>query len=337
MTTARPLRDVITRVLADPQDRLLARTILSSDDPEMIASRIEELVATGLDATVSGCALFTQSVGAVFALELGDGQRAVLKAHAVGDDGARTLSFDDLRAVYAAQARLAEVVPCARVLVPPRRWQGGAVAFMSFVDVPLADDPHLRATSRAMATGLAEIGARLDRLSLPLPTSTLPSHEVFPTPHNALFDFSTPGGGWIDERARESRAVLDRAERLIPLHTDFSAANVLTRGGRLAAVFDMDSVAVTDEMRCLARTAVHFTYRGDPPWRWPSRDEARGFVADYLSARGRSLTRDEAVRLDAAAIYAMAYTARCEHSLSPDEETPMAAALRSAPDAYLSG
>jgi hypothetical protein len=324
-------------VLADPQDRVLARAILSTDDPAAIAARVEDLVAENLDGIITGCGLFTQSVGAVFVLGLDDGRRVVLKAHGLGSGGQRSLSFDELQAVYTAQERLASVVPCARVLMAPRRWHGGAAAFISFIDAPIADDPHEPAARRAMARGLAEMSAAMERLALPLPTSRLPPEALFPAPHNALFDFSTPGGDWIDARARDARAVLDQVpERLAALHTDFSAANVLTQAGRLTAVFDMDSVGLIDEMRCLASTAIHFTYRGDPPWRWPTRDEARAFVADYVAARGRPLDRDEARRLDAAAIYGCAYTARCELSLNKPE-TPMGDLLRDAHGDYLSG
>jgi hypothetical protein len=116
-------------------------------------------------------------------------------------------------------------------------------------------------------------------------------------------------------------------------HGDVSAANVRVSDGTIAAVYDMDSVARIDEMRAVASAAVHFTYAGDPPWTWPTRDEACAFLADYAAARGRPLDRAERARADAAAIYAMAYTARGEHALGGDD-TSMRDALRAAPDAY---
>ncbi len=71
-------------------------------------------------------------------------------------------------------------------------------------------------------------------------------------------------------------------------------------------------------------------------WTWPSRDEARAFVADYEAARGRPFTGAERRRLDAAAIHAMTYTARCEHGTGAPFR-PMGDALAAAPDAYLCG
>jgi hypothetical protein len=67
---------------------------------------------------------------------------------------------------------------------------------------------------------------------------------------------------------------------------------------------------------------------------WPTRNEACAFVDEYLRVRGRPLAHDEKQRLDAAAIYAMAYTARCEHSLGSVTSSSMAESLRTVPDAY---
>jgi hypothetical protein len=133
--------------------------------------------------------------------------------------------------------------------------------------------------------------------------------------------------------------------RPVVVHADVSAANVRVAGGAVVAVYDLDSVAVIDEMRALASAAVHFSYAGDPPWTWPTRAETRAFVDDYLAARGRPLDADERARLDASAIYVLAYTARCEHALATDARAagrpavacPMGDTLAAAPDDYLTG
>ena len=72
-------------------------------------------------------------------------------------------------------------------------------------------------------------------------------------------------------------------------HTDLSAANVRASEDCITAIYDMDSIALVDEMRLLAGMAVHFTYTGaDDGWDWPTREEGRALVADYERARGRS-------------------------------------------------
>ena len=126
------------------------------------------------------------------------------------------------------------------------------------------------------------------------------------------------------------------------MHSDVSCANLRVVGGRVAAIFDVDSLCLIDEPRCVASMAVHYTYTGDAPlpsgepaWAFPSRDEARAFVAAYEVARGRPFDRAERARLDAGAIYALAYTSRCE--VGHSGEGGMCAELRAAPDAYFDG
>jgi hypothetical protein len=332
------LRSAISDLLQDPRDVVLARSIFGTADADAIASRVEGYVRARLARTVVACPRFIQSVGAVFVLDLDDGSRVVLKAHAF--DGKRLRGFTrsgEIAAVYDAHAHYAEAgFPCSRVLVAPAPWEGGAIAAMTFVDGSRAEDPHEPKVRSAMAEELARsmtLGRTLSATKK-LPRDRLPPDALFPEPHNAIFDFGAPGGEWIDARARQAREVLERwAKRPIVMHTDFSGANVRVSNGSVIAVYDMDSVACIDEMRCLASAAVHFTYTGEGAWSWPTREEARAFVDAYVRARGRALDAHEKARLDAAAIYAIAYTARCEHGLGKPAPT-MADVLRAAPDTY---
>jgi hypothetical protein len=335
------LRAAIARLLEDPLDALLARSILGSDDPDAITGRVAGFVADAMGRRVAACPLFIQSVGAVFGLDLDDGSRVAIKVHALADGRQRGFgSSGELAAVYDAQEELAAAgLPCARVLVPPRPFAPGAeAAVLAWLDAPAPDDAHAPSTRRALAEGLARIAA-LGRSLSPavqhrLPRSRLPA-TVFALPHNALFNLDAPGGEWIDARARRARAILDEAGPPAVMHTDFSCANIRVAGGAIAALYDMDSVAWIDEPRCVASAAVHFTYTGEN-WTWPSRDEARAFAAGYEAARGRPFTVAERRRLDAGAIHAMAYTARCEHGLG-EPRRAMGDALAAAPDDYLSG
>jgi aminoglycoside phosphotransferase (APT) family kinase protein len=337
------LRARIAQLLLDPADQALATSILGTVDVGTIAARIEAFCEQELGAPVQRCELFSQSVGAVFVLVV-DGRRVVLKAHTLGAGRMGSpLTLESLRAVYQVQDVLArQGFACARVLRAPQPWPGGAAAVMSFVDGAGAD-PQLPAVRTAMATLAAELVAALaaHRDRPQLPRHELPS-TLWPRPHNVLFDLQAPGGAWIDDRAREARALLGESPAPPVLaHTDLSASNVRTDGTRITALYDMDSVAVTDEMRMLAGTAVHFTYTGgEDGWAWPTRDQARAFVADYERARGRPLDRSERRRLDAAAIYALAYTARCEHARVVAGDQPrqnIRQRLLEAGSTYLSG
>jgi Ser/Thr protein kinase RdoA (MazF antagonist) len=333
------LRAQIGALLEDPLDLLLARSIFATQDVEAIAARVEGYCREEFGAEVVACDLFTQSVGAVFALRLSDGVRVVLKVH--GSDQSRLGapgSLAALRAVYAVQAELARGgFPCAAVLRPPQVWKDGTVAAMSYLDGGGAEDPHEPAVRRLMAETCAGLIRRLSPLrhTPDLPVSRRPADRVFWKPHNALFIIDAPGGEWIDERAREARAILDAdIPPPVLLHTDISGANVRVREDRVHAVYDMDSVALGDEVAQLAGIAVHYSYTGEPGGSWPSREEAAAFVADYEWARARAFSPAERERLDAGAIYAMAYTARLQLRTPPDADAPpnyMAEQLRSAP------
>jgi Ser/Thr protein kinase RdoA (MazF antagonist) len=333
-----PLHDSVVALLRDPVDVQLASSIFGTADPTLIARRVERFCRDRLGSGVTSCDDFVQSVGAIFVLRLEHGERVVLKFHALGETRLGTTgTLAALTAVYGVQAELARLsLPCAAVVHAPTTWENGAVAAMAYVDGAGADDPREPGVKRAMAGMLAEIA----RLATPLrdtpalPESRLPS-TLWPTPHNVLFDLAAPGGDWIDERARAARSVLDAsAPPPVVFHTDFSAANVRVRGGRVCAIYDMDSVALVDEPRAVAANAVHHTYTGEPGQSPTTRDQAQVFVAAYETARGRAFTREERERLHAAAIYAMAYTARCEHSGDPSGarlEGSMREVLRTAP------
>ncbi|MBV8756381.1 MAG: hypothetical protein JO257_03835 [Deltaproteobacteria bacterium] len=329
------LEQVIAARLADPDDVVLARDILGTTDPPVIAAQVRAFVPG-----ITGCPLFTLSVGAVFVLDRGD-ERIVLKIHRFGAGLRDFHTFDELTAVYAAQAALAGAgIACARVLEAPRRFAPGrAAAVMSFVDPGAADDPHAPATAVAMATEAARLSRVLSGSVGPaagvgatLPDRTRLPPTLFPPAHNALFDFTRPGGEWIDRRAAAARAVLDQGITPTAMHCDFSCANVRVVGGRVAAIYDVDSVCVIDEPRCVASMAVHYTYTGDYPWTWPSREQARTFVAAYEAARGTPFTAAERARLNAGAIYALAYTSRCEHGHAG--AAGMCEVLASAPERY---
>lgn len=328
----------VTELLRDPYDVKLAESIFGTADARAISERVESFCRDRLGGGVSACELFVQSIGAVFVLRLQSGERVVLKFYALQSGRIGTAgTLPELVAVYTVQAQLAKLgIACADVIHPPVACQGGAVAAMGYLDGTRAGDARDAAVRRAMAealSGLVRAGTAFQDTPM-LPVARMPA-RLWPVPHNVLFDLSAPGGEWIDECARSSRFVLDAsAPPAILFHMDFSAANVRVRDGRVCAIYDMDSIALVDEMRGLASAAVHYTYTGTSGEATTSREEARAFVVDYETARGEMLTNDERRRLDAAAIYAMAYTARCEHSGDPSEErihAGMRSVLRNAP------
>lgn len=328
----------VTELLRDPYDVKLAESIFGTVDASVISQRVEAFCRDRLGQAVLGCELFVQSIGAVFVLRLGSGERVVLKFYALQSGRVGTAGMiAELLAVYTVQAEFAKMgIACAEVIHTPVACDGGTVAAMAYLDGTQAGDARNPAVCRAMAEALAGLvrAGTAFRDTPMLPVVRMPA-GLWPVPHSVLFDLSVPGGEWIDERARASRSVLDAsAPPAILFHMDFSAANVRVRDGLVCAIYDMDSMALVDEMRGLAIAAVHYTYTGTPREATTSREQARAFVADYETARSKALTEVERQRLNAAAIYAMAYAARCEHSGDPSGErihAGMRSILRSAP------
>jgi hypothetical protein len=185
------LRSRIERLLQDPLDQPLARSILGTTSIEEIAGRVEAYCRAHLGALV------------------------VIKAHGPDESPWGTAgSLEALTATYQVQAAAAaHGFPCAGVLRAPSRWDHGTVAVMTHLEGRVSADPHRPEVRRAMAESCAELVRMIaDHRTRPdLPVSRLPAGQLWPRPHNVLFDLERPGADWIDERARAARAVLDAA------------------------------------------------------------------------------------------------------------------------------
>ena len=180
------------------------------------------------------------------------------------------------------------------------------------------------AARRVSAAGLA----RQIALCLTLPDvdrfSRHPLHSegdgLYGTPHSPLFDFERTGAGaeWIDDLARRAKTVRDRdTGPLVVAHTDWSARNVRFDEDRLLAVYDWDSLALVKEATALGQAAMTWSVTADPGGtEFPDLDSVLGYMADYEQTRNRGFNAEQLRAARAAAVYVLAYTARCEHSLA---------------------
>ena len=118
-------------------------------------------------------------------------------------------------------------------------------------------------------------------------------------------------------------------DRAVIAHGDWSARNVRFGGGELLCAYDWESL-----QRCPESTAVGIaaaTWRalgvaGDPLA--PAAPEIERYVQQYQLARGRPFTTTQRRSALAAAVYTLAYTARCEHALTPGIRTGAVRASR---------
>ena len=84
----------------------------------------------------------------------------------------------------------------------------------------------------------------------------------------------------------------------------------------IAVLYDWDAVFLDREAFVVGSAAAHFpvTWELEVP-ETPTPSEVVAFVREYEQARGAAFTRSELIEVEAAATYARAYKARCEHAI----------------------
>ena len=296
--------------------------ILGTDQLDLLAELFEVFCIRQLGELAVGGLFYAASVGCVLGVELESGEAVVIKAYQ------RRWHKPFLGAVQDAQQLLAMGgIPCPSPVLPPVEIRPPRPN-LAVVETWVAD-PGMRpggsaAVRRVSAAGLA----RQIALCLTLPDidrlSRHPLHSegdaLYGTPHSPLFDFEGTGAGaeWIDDLARRAKTVRDRnTGPLVVAHTDWSARNVRFDEDRLLAVYDWDSLALVQEATALGQAAMTWSVTADPGgMEFPDLDSVLGYMADYEQTRNRSFNAEQLRAARAAAVYVLAYTARCEHALA---------------------
>jgi hypothetical protein len=290
-------------------DAPIERSIFGTDDPEAIWQRARELCPEAVE-----CFAFEVSVGALFGLRLRDESRVALKVHVQRE-------AHELEAVQRVQAHLFEGgFPCPRPL-----GVRGKATLEQWHDDGDYLDAHAPPVRRVLAKKLAEV-VRLTRELLPVdglgPYFPPPDAPLWPRPHNVLFDFEATASGaeWIDEIAQAAKPLRDtRVGDLVIGHGDWTVKHFRFRGLRPTVIYDWDSLNTDFESVFVGNTAASFTYTEHLPVDvWPTTGEARAFLADYESARGRPFTPEERAATQAAAVYSRAYGTRCTHAVGKE-------------------
>ena len=298
------------------------RDVLGTDRPAEIASLFERFCTDRLSARPESALFYGASAGCVLGVRLESGDNIVIKAYQ------QRWSSRLLGAVQRTQVRLANGgIPCPRPRLGPTQFTAGRRNLA--VAETFVSDPGMRrgtsARERAVsARGLVlQITLCLDLdgaealASHPLRT---PDDRLYGEPHSPIFDFegTTEGAEWIDDVAR--RALVAREQdksAAIVAHTDWSARNVRFDEQQLLAVYDWDSLARVPESTALGQAAMTWSVTADPGGTtFPEWDDVLAYMDNYQQARGRPLTAPQLRSARAAALYTLAYTARCEHSLA---------------------
>jgi hypothetical protein len=307
---------------AQPDQALhLERRIFGSTDPVRIAQRVEAFCVEKLGASVVDCLFWKSSMASVSGVALADGRRAVIKAHPP------SVAQSRLAAVHRVQRFLAERgFPCPEPIAGPLPIEYGYALVEEFIDKGIMVDAHDPAIRRAMAETLAQLTTLTHEMG-PLPelAPSLPVDDaagaLWPTPHNAMFDFeaTTVGAEWIDELARAARRIMrGDSTPLVIGHMDWKTEHFRWIGQTPSVIHDWDSLTYIREAALVGGAAATYTTTWDMPVSLsPHPEEAQAFVIEYESARGVPFTTAEYETILAHETFTRTYGARCEHSLAP--------------------
>jgi hypothetical protein len=265
---------------------------------------------------------YESSVGTAAGLVLSDGARVVVKGHWYELSDARLAACSDVQRALAERG-----FPCPRPLLGPRPLGDGLGTVEELVDEGERRDAHEPSVRRALAEGLARLVETAQTLldpRLPVRTSVgrLSGDGLWPRPHSRLFDFEATRRGteWIDELGARALERLRHADgELVVGHLDWTTKHCRFVGDSLRVVYDWDSLGRTTEAELVGQAACHFTttWYLDVPL-IPAPAEARAFVAEYEAARGAAFPVEERAVVGAAAVYGLAYGARCESCGDPE-------------------
>jgi hypothetical protein len=300
----------------------IERDVLGTDDPRQIAETFESFCIRQLGAPPAGGLFYAASAGCVLGVHLESGNDVVIKAYQ-SRWGAPLLT-----AVQAVENRVAlGGIPCPRPLAPPTAIRAGR-SNLAVVETWLPD-PGMRpggsdAVRRVSAAGLAHQIALCTDVPGIAPPAGHPlgsqSDRLYGTPHSPLFDFDSTrlGAEWIDDIARRAKLAREEDESApVVAHTDWSARNARFNEERILAVYDWDSLALVRESTALGQAAMTWSVTADPGGtKFPNVSSVLAYIDDYESARDMRLTYRQRRAARAAAVYILAYTARCEHSLA---------------------
>jgi hypothetical protein len=304
--------DGIDAYLRRYPDSPIVLDVLGTLDAAEIRARVRELEPLAEDVF-----FFAASVGALFGVLRADGARVAVKIHKLVADEAY---FELVQRVQAS-------VAAAGFPAPRPRGRRGLVTWEEWIDEGAFRDAHDPDVRTAMAHELLRFHVLATATGLrPRRPVRRSADELWPKPHNVLFDFEATAAGaeWIDEIGRAARRVEAVGSEVVG-HTDWSAKHLRFDDALQAtAVYDWDSVTTDLEPVLVGTAAGSFTYTEElehPIDVWPAAEESLSFIQEYEVDRGERFTRAERQTAIAACVYLRAYAARCQHAYAGDART----------------
>jgi Phosphotransferase enzyme family len=302
---------------------------------------LDRLVSSRL-STGMRCVLFRSGrVSAVYGLQLDDGTQVVVKVHRGHPD------MGSLAAAVTSQRRLAEHgYPAPLPIDGPSVFDDHVAVIETLLDRGSPADAHDPVVQHALAASLVDQIRILAEVEIPSALTVRPAWAIYqrgpwPSPHDPIFDFATTPTGfeWLDAFAQYASDMLVSSD-LPPTvgHSDWNPGNVLVADGVVTAAFDWDSLIVDSEAMIAGLAAGQCT-SGSTAWEGPTPEEVAAFITDYAAQRGVPFSALEQRTALGAALWQLAYNARCQLSwfgpVSPPEAGSMLAALANHRDRYL--
>lgn len=328
------LGDVIADYIAPWKEPYILQQIFRTPNPYEVSRHLYAFCKAEFGHVPEQVIFFAASQGVVFGLRLYDGRRVVVKVHPPHQSPAFLAQMGQVQHYLAERG-----YPCPRPLQGPRPLVAGYATVEELIDEGEYKDAHYPVVRQAMATAFARLfqltsePGIVSMLQPALFDHRLPPDVLWPRPHNAIFDFEATAAGaeWIDELARSARKTIETDQsKLVLGHVDFSVKQMRLVGNSIRIIYDWDSLLLNKETVLVGKTAINFPYSEQPGIaNLPTQQEALAFVAEYEAARARPFTIEERKVIAAGATLELAYGARCEHSLYPQEQVYPADSHRS--------
>jgi hypothetical protein len=323
-------------VLYDPVDLIRARLakwgtafveldVFATDDPAEIVRLVDAFCRRHLGSPLAALLFYISSVGSTHGVKLADGRELVIKArppaHTNPDHSHDVPSLTSVcRVLGWLRAR---GYPCAPLVLGPTPLAKGIATVEEFFERGERGDAFRPACRKAIATGLAQLVELLRACgaeAVAVRHVRRPA-DLYPQPHAKIFDFkaTATGAQWIDDFARRAREVEDAGEAPVLGHGDWRVEHLRFLDDAIVATYDWDSLGHLPETVLVGSSAHGFTADWSRPdvRRIPTADDVRAYIAEYEEGRGRPLSRRERRAIFASCVYALAYSARCQHALEP--------------------
>jgi hypothetical protein len=297
--------------------RPVESSIFGTTDPHRLTDLIERSAYDQLGVPVAGAVFYSASSGCVVGLEMADGQSVVLKAYQPHWEFSFLDGIQRIQRVVSGAG-----YPCPSPMAGPFRLGHGWATIESHLPDPGQGRPFDQRSLELSSAALVDLivaagGVSADGLD-EHPFRIAPG-DLYPMPHNPIFDLASTGAGaeWIDELARGAWAIRESGDLpQVVAHLDWSANNVRLGEVGVTAVYDWDSLSLASEAVVAGQAAATWRSTGETAdLLAPDAAEIDRFISAFAEATGRQFSSPEMEVAHAAAVWVMAYTARCEHAL----------------------